>query len=72
LGSQLRGAKLRGTRLEWAEFWGAQLQEADLTGAHLNGAKNLTVEQLSTVKTLYQAHLDPPKLRHDILYTGAH
>jgi Pentapeptide repeats (8 copies) len=67
LGSQLRGAKLRGTRLEWAEFWGAQLQEADLTGAHLNGAKNLTVEQLSTVKTLYQAHLDPPKLRHDIL-----
>ena len=62
LGAQLRGAKLRGARLEWAEFWGAQLQEADLTGAHLNGAKNLTVEQLSTVKTLHRAHIDSPFL----------
>jgi hypothetical protein len=33
-----------------------------LWGANLEGAKNLTVEQLSTVKTLYDAHLDPPLL----------
>lgn len=28
--------------------------------AQLEGAKDLTIEQLSTVKSLYQAQLDPP------------
>jgi hypothetical protein len=36
------------------------MKGADLWEARLQGAKNLTVEQLSTVKTLYNAHLDPP------------
>jgi hypothetical protein len=41
---------------------GGQLGGAFLHGAQLEGARNLTVEQLSTVKTLYQAYLDPPLL----------
>jgi hypothetical protein len=39
----------------------AQLRKAQLQGANLKGAI-LTVEQLSTVETVYQAHLDPPLL----------
>jgi hypothetical protein len=41
-------------------FWsGAQLQKADLRGADVRQAWELTVEQLSTVKTLLDAQLDP-------------
>ena len=41
-----------------------QLEQADLIGAHLEGANltgalNLTIDQLSKVKTLYKATLDP-------------
>jgi hypothetical protein len=40
----------------------AQLQGVDLTGANLEGARDSTVEQLASVKTLHDAHLDPPLL----------
>jgi uncharacterized protein YjbI with pentapeptide repeats len=49
-------ANLVGDQLQAANLTGAQLQGANLTGAQL------TVEQLSIVRTLYQAHLDPPLL----------
>jgi pentapeptide repeat protein len=50
--TDLRGASLRQARLEGASLGQAQLK----------GATNLTVEQLSTMKTLYQAYLDSPLL----------
>jgi Pentapeptide repeats (8 copies) len=61
-GAHLEGAHLGGAYLEGASLRRARLEKANFWGAHLAGAKNLTVEQLSTVKTLYQAHLDPPLL----------
>jgi Pentapeptide repeats (8 copies) len=42
-----------------ANLQGARLQEANLQSAQLKGARNVTVAQLSMVKTLYQAQLDP-------------
>jgi uncharacterized protein YjbI with pentapeptide repeats len=53
-----------GTHQERASLQGAHLQGANLMGAHLEraflqGAHDLTVEQLFTVKTLYQGQLDP-------------
>jgi hypothetical protein len=36
----------------------AHLEGADLNETHLEEAKNLTVDQLSNVKTLYNARLD--------------
>jgi Pentapeptide repeats (8 copies) len=71
LGAQLQEANLQGANLMDAQLLvanlvGAQLQAANLTGAQLQGANltgaQLTVEQLSIVRTLYQAHLDPPLL----------
>jgi uncharacterized protein YjbI with pentapeptide repeats len=69
-GAHLEGADLSGAHLEGANLTGAHLEGADLSEAHLEGAilwqarlrgaKSLTVEQLSTVKTLSNAHLDPP------------
>ena len=56
-GANLAGADLRGAYLGLADFRGA-----NLWGANLEGAHTLTVEQLATVKTLYDAHLDPPLL----------
>ena len=41
-----------------ADFSHAQLKGADLSYAQLKGARNLTIEQLSKVKTLYKAELD--------------
>ncbi len=63
--ADLRGVDLRGAHLQEADLRGAHMQEADLRGAnlqeaHLRTAKNLTVEQLSTVKALYRANLYPP------------
>jgi hypothetical protein len=73
--ANLREADLRGTRREGAHLAGADLRGAylaradlrgaNLWGANLEGAKILTVEQLATVKTLYDAPLDPP-LREQI------
>ena len=60
--TELQEAKLEEAQLQGAYFEGAQLQGASLRGAQLKGAKNLTVEQLAAVKTLYGADLDPPLL----------
>ena len=53
--ANLHGADLKDTNLN-----GANLEEADL-----HCVKNLTIEQLSKVKTLYKAKLDP-ELREQI------
>lgn len=60
----LEGAKLKAANLGAAYFLGADFEEADLEGADLEGAnligtKDLTVDQLSKVETLYKAELDP-------------
>jgi uncharacterized protein YjbI with pentapeptide repeats len=51
--ANLQKAYLQGANLQEAHLWGGNLQ-----GAKLRGAQNLTIEQLSTVKTLYKAELD--------------
>jgi Type II secretion system (T2SS), protein M/Pentapeptide repeats (8 copies) len=76
-GAVLRGARLDSATLVSAHMEKADLRHANLKNAllpeahldgailayaHLEGAVGLTVEQLSTVRTLYQAHLDPPLL----------
>jgi hypothetical protein len=58
-GADLRGADLFDSVLRSADWRGAQLQEANLRGADVRAARHLTVEQLSTVKTLLDAQLDP-------------
>ncbi len=63
-GVDLKGAKLQEANLQKADLRYAILQKTnlaytDLTEANLWGAKNLTIEQLSKVKTLYNAILDP-------------
>jgi hypothetical protein len=67
LEAQLQFAILQDARLQGATLQKAQLQGADLRGAQLQGANLLealdsTIDQLSTVKTLYQADLDPSLL----------
>ena len=62
-GANLQGADLAGANLEGADLLGANLQGATLSHAILWLAKDLTIEQLATVKTLYRAKLDPPLLR---------
>ena len=67
--ANLKGAYLRETHLKGADFWkahlegayllDANLEEANLEGTHLKRTEKLTIEQLSQVKTLYQAELDP-------------
>jgi uncharacterized protein YjbI with pentapeptide repeats len=63
-GVHLEGANLRGVHFEGANlleetnFKGANLEGANLEGANLEGAINLTINQLSKVKTLYNAKLD--------------
>jgi uncharacterized protein YjbI with pentapeptide repeats len=58
----LVGANLEGANLEEADLTAVSMDGADLKYVSLKGAKNLTVKQLATVKTLYQARLDPPLL----------
>lgn len=58
----LEEAHLEKATLQLASLEGASLRGANLERANLKGARNLTVEQLSTVRTLYQAHIDPPLL----------
>jgi hypothetical protein len=67
-GANLRGAGLRGANFEGANLIGANferayLREVNFEGAllqkaHLKGAKELTVDQLSQVKSLHNAILD--------------
>ena len=61
--ARLKGAHLERCCLKIANFSNADLSDADLSDANLEranlkGAKNLTIEQLSSVKTLYKAKLD--------------
>ncbi len=51
-------ADLSGAYFRGADLRGADLRGADLRGADLKEAKNLTIEQLSKVKTLHGAKLD--------------
>jgi len=57
--ASLHKAKLRQVDFQTANFIEAELQEADLRQANLQNVLNLTVEQLSEVKTLFEAKLDP-------------
>jgi hypothetical protein len=52
-------ANLTRAHLEWANLGGAHLEKADLRETDLKRAKDLTIQQLSKVKTLYKAELDP-------------
>lgn len=56
--NSLDSVSLIEANLEEANLWQANLEEADLEEANLWGAKNLTIEQLSKVETLYKAKLD--------------
>jgi uncharacterized protein YjbI with pentapeptide repeats len=66
--TNLKKAFLADANLEWAilcranlrrtALWGANLKKADFRGASLKRAENLSVPQLSRVKTLYRAQLD--------------
>jgi uncharacterized protein YjbI with pentapeptide repeats len=57
--ANLQEANLQEANLQNADLWKANLQGAYLWGANLHGVRYLTVEQLSKVKTLYEAKLDP-------------
>jgi hypothetical protein len=63
--THLERTDLHDAHLEGAAIGETHLEGADLQRAHLEGAKYLTVEQLATVETLYEAQLDPP-LREQI------
>ena len=52
-------ANLEGAHLEKAFLRLAHLEKADLRETDLKRAKDLTIQQLSKVKTLYKAELDP-------------
>ena len=59
-GAQLQEANFWDAQLQEADFWDAQLQEANFWDANLSGARNLTIDQLLQVETLYQTTgLDP-------------
>jgi hypothetical protein len=49
---------LRGADLQKANLQGAYLQGADFRGYNLCKARNLNIDQLSKVKTLYDAKPD--------------
>jgi len=73
VGANLREANLQLSHIQEADLERADLEGADLEGADLRGAKNLTTDQLSQVKTLYNAKLDkkfliPLKENHPALF----
>jgi uncharacterized protein YjbI with pentapeptide repeats len=57
-GAHLQKALLWYTNLQKTDLGGADLQEAFFLNADLTGAKNLTIEKLSEVTTLYLTLLD--------------
>jgi hypothetical protein len=57
--AKLSDADMFGAKLSGADLFGANLSDADLSDADLRGVFYLTIEQLSKVKTLYKAKLDP-------------
>ncbi len=58
-GVNLVGANLERVNLQTVNLWRANLEGANLEGANLWGVYGLTIEQLSKVKSLYEAKLDP-------------
>jgi proteasome lid subunit RPN8/RPN11 len=58
VGANLEEANLKRANLRSADLKEADLKEADFEGANLKGANELTIDQLSKVKTLYNAKLD--------------
>jgi len=56
--ANLMGTKLEKANLKRANLHGANLEGAKLEGANLKGALNLSIDQLSKVKTLSNAKLD--------------
>ena len=61
--AKLRKVNLQVANLQGANLVGADIKEVNLQGvnfreANLKGVKNLTIEQISKVKTLYLAKLD--------------
>jgi len=52
------GVDLKKANLIMSNLKGANLREAELSGAFLKRARNLTIEQLSKVETLYDTSLD--------------
>ena len=59
VGANLRGGNLEGANLERVNLQTVNLWRANLEGANLWGVHGLTIEQLSKVKSLYDAKLDP-------------
>jgi uncharacterized protein YjbI with pentapeptide repeats len=57
--ANLENADLHRADLKEANLSEANLSEANLSEANLYEAKNLTLEQLSKVRTLYKAKIDP-------------
>ena len=57
--ADLGGADLEAADLNDANLRGANLRGANLEGAYLAQVRNLSINQLSKVETLYKAELDP-------------
>ena len=57
-GAHLEGANLEGANLEGANFEGANLEGAHFEGANFEGALNLSIDQISKVRTLYNIKFD--------------
>jgi len=55
----LAAADLRETNMSWANLRDAWLKDADLSGADLTQVYNLSINELSDVRSLYKAELDP-------------
>ena len=58
-GSDFEGAILVKANLQGADLLAAFLEDVDLSGANIRMAKNLSIEQLQGVKSLFQTKLDP-------------
>ena len=61
-GANLKEANLKEANFEGAHLQGANLMEANLEGANLGGALNLSIGQLSKVRSLYNVKLDEESL----------
>jgi len=61
--ADLTFANLKGSFLQDADLEFAVLEGTNLQGANLKRVRNLTLEQLSEVKSLYEAKLDPELLK---------
>lgn len=57
-GANLSGADVKDANLTEADFLNADLREARLIGSILRDAKNLSIEQLSQVRTLHNAVIE--------------